>query len=220
MKTDFDIQQDVLRELAWDTRLKATAIGVAVDQGIVTLTGTVGSYAARMGAQDAAHRVEGVLDVANDLEVKLPGDATRTDTEIAQAVRQALEWDVLVPDERIQSTVSNGWVTLRGTVDYATERQDAERAVRHLAGVRGVTNGIFVIPPTLSAPQIAAEITGALERRAERAAKRIQVEIQDGTVTLRGPVHSWAERDAVVGAARFTPGVRGVDAHLHIEPTY
>src|SRR5262245_26051214 len=104
-KSDSQIQQEVLQELKWDTRVEETEVGVEVDQGVVTLTGTVSSYAKRLAAQEAAHRVIGVLDVANDIQVKVPGGLTRTDTEIAQAVRRALEWDIWVPDGRIQSTI-------------------------------------------------------------------------------------------------------------------
>jgi osmotically-inducible protein OsmY len=143
-KTDAAIHQDVLRELHWDSRVEETEVGVEVDRGVVTLTGTVGSWAKRVAAEEAAHRVAGVLDVANDIEVKVPGELTRTDTEIAQAVRHALEWDALVPDQRIRSTVSHGWVTLEGEVDTWTEREDAARAVQNLIGVHGVTDRMTV----------------------------------------------------------------------------
>jgi osmotically-inducible protein OsmY len=219
MTSDQQLQQAVLRELAWDTRVDAARIGVTVTNGVVTLTGTVPSYAERLAAQEAAHRVAGVLDVANDLEVVPSGALTRTDTAIAQAVRHALEWDALVPDERIQSTVADGWVTLEGTVDYWHQRVDAERAVRNLAGVRGVTNRIVVSAPAVEAAKIQAEIEQALERRAERTAKRIQVTVQDGTVTLTGRVRSLAEKRAIIGAVHGTPGVRAVHDQLVIDLT-
>ena len=129
-KSDEQIHQEVLRELRWDSRVDKTEVGVEVDQGVVTLTGTVASYAKKLAAQDAAHRVTGVLDVANDVRVKVPGSLGRTDTEIAQAVRHALAWNVLVPETRITSTVTDGWVTLEGSVDRLRERDDAERAGR------------------------------------------------------------------------------------------
>jgi osmotically-inducible protein OsmY len=219
-KTDSQIQQDVLRELTWDPRVEETEVGVEVDSGIVTLTGTVSSWAKRMAAQDAAHRVAGVLDVANDVKVKLPGDLVRTDTEIAQAVRRALEWDALVPHERIRSTVSNGWVTLEGNVDSWTEREDAERAVQNLVGVRGVSDTLTVLSAKPVLPERVREaIENALERRAEHEAKRIKVEVTStGTVTLTGQVRSWAEKRATLGAARFAPGVRSVEDHLQIDP--
>ncbi len=217
-KTDAEIQKDVLRELAWDSRVKETDIGVAVKSGVVTLTGTVNCYAERLAAKEAAHRVAGVLDVANDVHVQVPRHLERNDTEIALTVRKALEWDALVPEEQIHTTVTDGWVTLEGTVRFPHERDDAERSVRYLAGVRGVTNQI-VLAPHLEVAAVLEEIEEALERRADRAARHIRVTVNDGTVTLRGPVRSWAERQAVLGAARFTPGVRAVADQLEIDPT-
>jgi osmotically-inducible protein OsmY len=217
-KTDTQIHRDVLEELKWDSRVDETEVGVQVEGGVVTLTGTVTSWAKRMAAQEAARRVFGVLDVANDITVKVPGSLTRTDTEIARAVRSALEWDVFVPAETIMSTVSEGWVTLDGTVERWSHRDDAERAVRNLTGVKGVVNKIVVKAPKPATADVRKAIEQALERRAEREAKRIQVDVRDGTVTLTGSVHSWAERKSVLAAARFTPGVRAVQDHLRTEP--
>ncbi len=217
-KTDSEIQQAVLRELKWDTRVEETDVGVEVDAGVVTLTGTVSNWAKRVAAQEAAHRVVGVLDVANDIQVKVPGAGGRTDTDIARAVRQALEWDVLVPDARIRSTVSGGWVTLEGDVDYWSQRDDAERAIRNLAGVRGVLDKIEIRPPTVIPFEVRKAIEEALERQAEREARSIDLDAQDGRVSVSGVVRSWAEKEAVFGAAKGTPGVRNVDDHLRIEP--
>jgi osmotically-inducible protein OsmY len=217
-RTDSEIQQDVLRELKWDTRVEETDVGVQVDEGVVTLSGTVSSWGKRFAAEDAAHRVRGVLDVANDIAVKLPGTPGRTDTEIAKAVRNALEWDVFVPEDRVQSTVSAGVVTLKGDVESWAQRDDAERAVRNLSGVRGVTNRLEVKPPKVAAAEVQKYIVDALERQALREAKRITLDVRDGRVTLSGSVRSWAEREAVVGAAKGTPGVRTVQDQLHIEP--
>jgi osmotically-inducible protein OsmY len=217
VKTDRQVQQDVLRELKWDPRVDETDVVVEVDNGIVTLTGSVGSYAKRMAAQEAAHRVAGVLDVANDIQVHVPGSYARTDTEIAWAVRHALESDVVVPDTLIRSTVSNGWVTLEGEVGAWHERDDAERAIRNLPAVRGVVNRIDVNLPYVKTETIHDEIEQALERRAERHANHIQITVRDGTVELRGPIQSWAEREAVLGAARYTPGVKDVEDHLQFE---
>ena len=216
-KTDTQIHHDVLEELKWDSRVDETEVGVQVDAGVVTLTGTVSSWGKRVAAQEAARRVMGVLDVANDITVKVPGGLTRTDTEIAQAVRQALEWDVFVPEATIGSTVSGGWVTLDGTVERWSQRADAERAVRNLTSVKGVVNRITVKPTRPVTEDVHRAIEQALERRAEREAKRIRVEVRDGVVTLRGSVHSWAERKSVVAAARFTPGVEEVDDQLLTE---
>jgi osmotically-inducible protein OsmY len=216
-KTDSEIQQAVLQELKWDTRVEETDVGVEVDAGVVTLTGTVSSWGKRTAAQEAAHRVAGVLDVANDIQVKMPGSAGRTDTDIAGAVRHALEWDVFVPETRIRSTVSDGRVTLEGEVDYWNQRDDAEKAVRNLTGVRGVSNKIEIKPPKVIPYDVRKSIQDALERQAEREALRIKLEVQDGRVTLSGIVHSWAEKEAVIGAVKGTHGVRNVDDRLRIE---
>src|ERR1700675_4817166 len=145
-KSDTQVHHDVLEELKWDSRVDETEVGVQVDGGVVALTGTVTSWAKRMAAQEAARRVIGVLDVANDINVKVPGGLARTDTEIAQAVRRTLEWDVFVPEQKITSTVTDGWVTLEGTVERRSQREDAERAVRNLTGVQIVVNKIAVTP--------------------------------------------------------------------------
>lgn len=147
MRTDSEIQQAVLDELRWDSRVSETEVGAEVDQGVVTLTGTVSSYAKRVAAQEAAHRVAGERDAANGLKVQPQGRHARSDTAIALAVRHAPQWNVLVPDERIETTVTAGWATLSGSVSYGQERAEAERAVRHLAGVQGVTNAITLDLP-------------------------------------------------------------------------
>jgi osmotically-inducible protein OsmY len=218
MKTDPQIQQDVLNELKWDTRVAPNEVGVEVDKGIVTLTGTVSSYAKKLAAEQAAHHVLGVLDVANDLAVKLANGAKPNDTEIAAAVRQALQWDVFVPEDKIQTTVSNGLVKLHGMVDYASQRHDAARAIQNLAGVCAIDNQLKVKRADVSKPALKAAIHDALERRAERDADRIQLEIDAGHVTLSGTVHSWTERQAVVGAAWGTHGVEIVVDKLHVSP--
>jgi osmotically-inducible protein OsmY len=147
-KTDEELQRDVLAELKWDTRLQPNEIGVIVKDGVVTLTGWVDSYLKKWNAEEAAHHVAGVKAVANDIEVRLPSSSERTDSDIAAAAVHALEWDALVPSDRVQVTVSKGWVTLRGEVDWQYQREDAERVVRRLTGVKGVTNLITVKPHT------------------------------------------------------------------------
>lgn len=217
-RTDSEIQQAVLRELKWDTRVDETDVGVEVDSGVVTLTGTVNAWAKRLAAQDAAHRVVGVLDVANDIRVKVPGSVGRTDTEIARAVRAALEWDIFVPESHIRTTVTDGQVVLEGQVDFLTQRDDAEKAVRNLLGVRRVVNNIKVTPPKVLPHEVRKSIQDALERQADRVAGKIDLVMTDGRVSLTGMVHSWAERDAVVGAVKGTPGVTMVDDRLRIVP--
>jgi osmotically-inducible protein OsmY len=219
-KTDSEIKQQVLRELKWDSRIGWAQIGVDVREGTVTLSGVVSSYANKSAAQQAAHRVAGVLDVANDIEVRPTGGFARTDADIARAVRHTLEWDALVPNERIRSTVSDGWVTLEGDVDVWREREDAEEAVLQLAGVVGVINEITIRPQDMNPEELREEIEDALERRAEREAERLRIEVKDGAVELWGRVHSWQEKRAVLGSICHMPGVRDVKEHLRIDPYF
>lgn len=213
---DAELRQRVLEELRWDPRVQDTHVTVTVEDGVVTLGGSVWSYSTRLAAQEAAHRVEGVHDVANDIVVEVRS-GRGTDTDIAHAVRNMLEWDVRVPDQRIRSTVSAGWVTLEGTVDTWSEREDAERVVANVVGVQGVTNKIRVIQPDAKPEDLREVIERVLARRAERHARRIEVSVEDGVVTLSGPVDSLEERRALVGAARITPGVHAVDDRLRVE---
>lgn len=218
VKTDAELQREVGAELDWDTRVCATDIGVEVREGVVTLSGTARSYAEKVAAQEAAHRIVGVLDVANEIRVQLPGSNVRTDTDIAQAVRTALEWQMFVPSEGIRSTVSAGFVTLTGEVATWHERQVAERCVRGLAGVTGVSNQIVVLPVAVNPRELERQIEAALERRAEREARRIEVRVRDGAVTLSGDVHSLAEKHAVLGTVEHAQGVRSVLDHLAVRP--
>lgn len=218
--SDTELAQRIMREMKWDSRINWASINVKVNDAVVTLTGTVPSYPQKLAAQSAAHRVIGVLDVANDIEVKPIDHLVRTDTQIAGAVRGALEWDALVPNELITSTVSNGWVTLEGEVEYWRERHDAERAIRQLAGVVGVINRITVRKRPIDSEELRAEIELALETRADREAERLRVEVNDGAVDLFGRVHSWQERRAVVGSISHAPGVIQVRDHLRIDPYF
>jgi len=219
-KSDTEIKQQVLRELKWDSRMTWSEIGVEVFEGVVTLTGTVDSYAKKRAAQEAAHRIDGVLDVANEVEVRPTGEFTRTESDIALAVRHVLQWNALVPAERIQSTVSDGWVTLEGEVDLWRERHDAERAVLRLAGVIGVINKITIAPACINAEELREEIENALERRADRQAERLRIEVHNGAVDLFGRVHSWQEKRAVVGSISHAPGVSEIRDHLTIDPYF
>ena len=219
-KSDSEIKQQVLRELKWDSRIAWSEIGVEVFEGVVTLTGAVNSYAKKQAAQDAAHRIDGVLDVANEIEVRPIGEFTRTDSDIALAVRHVLQWDALVPDERIQSTVSDGWVTLEGEVNVWRERQDAETSVLRLEGVVGVINKITIVHSQVDAEELREEIEYALERRADREAGRLRIEVHDGEVDLFGRVHSWQEKRAVVGSISHAPGVSEIRDHLRIDPYF
>jgi osmotically-inducible protein OsmY len=195
-----------------------TDVGVLVHNGIVTLAGKATSYATKLKARDAAHRVAGVLDVVDDMQVRLPKPWERTDEDLAAAVRNALRWDVLVPDERIQSTVASGTVTLQGRVDSWTQRAEAERAVERLTGVRDVLNQLTVTPRTVNPEKIKEEIEAALERQTEREARRLGVRVKDGTVTITGSVRSWGEKNTIERVAGYALGVRHVDDRTVVDP--
>jgi len=219
-RNDSDLKRRILRELKWDSRISWASINVEVDEAVATLTGSVPSYAQKVAAQEAAHRVIGVLDVANDIEVNPSDGFVRSDTELARAVRSALEWDALVPDDQIQSTVSDGWVTLEGEVNYWRESTDAERAIRRLAGVVGVINKITIRKQAVNVDRLREEIAEALETRADRETERLRIEVHDGAVDLWGRVHSWRERRAVLGSISHAPGVAQVRDHLRIDPYF
>lgn len=207
-KTDKQIQLDVLADIARDFRFKPAEIGVEVDAGVVTLTGTVSSYPKLGLAADIAGNVPGVKDVANELSVVIAPDATRDDTWIAQAVRHALEWDVTVPDARIDSVVRHGVVTLKGTVDFWYERQAAADTVRNLLGVVSVNNHIVIAPHALSDAAITQEISEALSRHFPMSELNVFV---DGHVArLSGPVYNVQTRREAERIARSTPGVTNV----------
>jgi osmotically-inducible protein OsmY len=216
-RTDQGIQQDVMDELSYDARLQPNEIGVAVKNGIVTLAGFVDSYARKWAAEEAALRVRGVRAVTNEIEVKLPIEDERTDPEIAAAALHALEDDAGIPPDAVKVAVSKGWVTLTGEVAWHYQKTDAERAVRHLRGVRGVTNTIKVKPNVQISPEeLKRRIDKAILRNARTDAERIHVDVQGSKVILRGAVRSWAEIRDATRAAWSAPGVTDVENEIRL----
>lgn len=215
MKSDLQLQKDVQDELRWEPSVREAEIGVAVKDGVITLTGFVPTYAQKFAAEQAAERVTGMRALADDLQVKLAGGTDRNDTEIAHAVVNALRWDIEVPDDKVKARVESGWITLEGTVDWYFQKAAAERAVRYLTGVKGLTDFINV-KPKVSAPEVKAKIEEALKRSAELGAKKIEVETRDGKVILRGTVRTWAERQEAERAAWNAPGVHSVKDELFV----
>jgi osmotically-inducible protein OsmY len=213
MKTDNELREDVEEELEWEPSVDERRIGVAARDGIVTLTGHVSSYAEKWNAERAVERVEGVKGIANEIQVRLAGQ--HSDTDIARAAADALEWNSLVPSDRITIRVENGWVTLRGEVDYDYERRAAERAVRYLDGVRGVSNQITVTPQ-VEPKEIKKEIERTFHRQAVLDAKNITVQVDGGEVILRGSVRSWAERYEAEKAAWSAPGTTSVKNYITV----
>ncbi|MEU7976039.1 BON domain-containing protein [Micromonospora sp. NPDC049089] len=218
-RTDQDIQSAVLDELTWEPRVQPHEIGVTVAEGVVTLTGRVDSYAKKWAAERATHRVASVRAVANDLAVQLTNGTERADSDLAAAASHGLEWDAFVPIEKLQVTVSAGWVTLHGDVEWEYQRRAAERAVARLTGVRGVSNGITVRPASApDARNLADRIVDALARAGATEAERINVRVHGDTVILAGLVHSMPERAEVEQVAWSAPGIREVQNHIAVAP--
>jgi osmotically-inducible protein OsmY len=216
-RTDDQIQRDVLEEFSWDARIQPNEIGVTVKDGVVALTGWVDNYGKKWTAERTTHRVNGVRAVANDIEVRLPSSAERTDADIAGAATRALEWDAFVPIERLDVTVARGWVTIKGEVEWEYQRRSAERAVRRLSGVRGVTNLAAVKPRVQPTTQeLRHRIEDALIRNAETDAEQVDVDVESDKVILRGSVRSWVQKQEAERVAWSAPGVTSVDNRIAV----
>jgi osmotically-inducible protein OsmY len=217
MKDDVTLRRDVLAELEYDPSIDARKIGVAVEDGIVTLTGEVSTFAEKWNAERAVERVEGVRAIVNKIEVKIVGDYS--DADIAREAADALRWNLMVPPGKVIPKVENGYITLTGEVNYDFQRRAAEKAVRYIPGVKGVIN-LITIKPKVEAEEIKKsikqQIDEALKRMATVDAENIQVEVQGSEIILRGMVRSWAERHEAEKAAWSAPGVTSVKNYITV----
>ena len=210
MKTNSELQRDVLEELNWAPSITAGEIGVTARDGVITLTGEVPSYFEKIEAEDVAGRVAGVMAIAEELKVKLPSYNERTDTDIATSVLNALAWNAGVPNDIAKVRVENGWVTLTGEVEWYFQKMAAANAVHHLMGVKGVTNAITIHPKmTATANEIKTTIENAFKRTAILDAQKISVTVNDGKVTLKGNTNTWKEKN---DAREYAWAARGVSS--------
>lgn len=217
MKSDSEIREDIIRELEWDPQVSdPAAIGVAVEDGAVTLTGRVPTYSEQLAAVRAASRVYGVKAIADELKTRLAIEP-KDDAEIARAIAHALEWNTQVPQGKVHARVHGGWVILEGEVEWDYQRREAERMVRNVLGVVGITNNI-VVAPSVSAERVQYAIEEAFKREAEIDARHIKADVSDHTAKLYGHVHSLNEAEAAAAAAASAPGIATVESHLVVAP--
>lgn len=220
MKTDIQIQKDVMEELMWEPFLNASEIGVSVKKGVVTLSGQVDSYSKKLSAEKVAKKVAGVKAVAEDIQVGISPDYRKTDTEIAEAVINAMKWHTMIPEEKIKVKVEDGDVKLEGEVEWEYQRSQAKTAIQNLTGVRSVIN-LITVKPKITATDIKQKISSAFQRSATIDAEKINTEIMGNKVILRGKVRSFAEKEDAEIAAWNSPGVSNVESKLEIEePEY
>jgi osmotically-inducible protein OsmY len=213
VKSDQELRKDVVEELEWEPSVDARKIGVAVEDGIVTLTGEVPSFAEKWNAERAAERVEGVRGIVNKIDVKIVGEYT--DEDIAREAADALRWNLMVPQGKVLPKVENGYITLTGEVNYDFQRRVAERAVRYIPGVKGVIN-LIQVKPKVEPSNVKGEIEKAFKRMADLDAENVSVEVNGSEIILRGTVRSWAERQEAERAAWAAPGVTSVKNYITV----
>jgi osmotically-inducible protein OsmY len=216
MKTDFEIQKDVLEELKWEPFLKASEIGVAVKNGVVTLSGTVDSYLKKSGAEKAAKRVAGVKAVAEDIEIKYGNSFVKNDTELAETILNSLKWHSALNEEKIKIKVENGIVTLDGEVEWEFQRNSAAMQIENLVGVKKIINNISIKPAIVS-KELKQKVTAAFHRNASLDADKISIEVKGNLVVLTGKVRSWAERSDAESAVWSAPGVNMIENKIKVE---
>ena len=219
MKTNDELQKDVMAEIKWDSLLRDvyTQIGIAAKDGVITLSGVVDSYIKKVAAERAAQRVRGVKVVASDIEINLDGMTSKSDTEIAMAVKNALKWNSAVNDDKIEVKVDGGWVTLDGEVEWSYQKAMAQTDVEGLLGVRGITNNIRIQPKQINTKEMKNKIAAAFHRNAALDANAITFEVKRDRVILKGTVSSWAEKESSEQIAWSTPGVLVVDNQIEID---
>jgi osmotically-inducible protein OsmY len=215
MKTDSQLQQDVMDELQWEPRVDHANIGVAAKDGVVTLSGFVGNYSAKIAAEKAARRVKGVRGLAEEIEVRFASDPKTSDPEIAKRIADMFDWSVTIPRDKVQVKVEHGWVTLSGTVDYHFHRQSAKDLASRISGVKGVTN-LVEVKTSPSPSDVKDRIVAAFKRNADLDASTITVVADGGTVRLGGKVHAWYERQIAERAAWAAPGVNHIEDNIAV----
>ncbi len=220
MKTDSQIQTDVMNEMSWDPKVTHENIGISVKDGITTLSGQVPSFFEKQAAEKAAKRVAGVKAVVEKIEVKVPFHHKRDDQDIAQAILTQFKWNVQVPDGLLKVSVEDGWVEVTGEVEWDYQRNAAQKSIRGLAGVKGISNNITLKSKNVEASLIKQRIEDAFKREAETDARRIAVDVKGDRVTLSGNVNSFAELEEARLAAWCSPGVSRVETNLHVQGSY